>query len=389
MAKLVNPKKYLVICFTTIICLMFCINVTFSFFRYSYYQWIPFIIDIFGILIYSMKYKKIGIKKLYYVMIKEFFLPFLIPSIIAAITAVLIYHNSRYTMSSFKYVLWAYGAYLLGYFLVVKFRIHAFYLFLCAGTISYITVIFRTIILKIPGVSLEVHELTYLYGVMFVFFATYSKISKNQRFFSCLICVCGIILGNKRVLWLSLTIALSVYILFHHILHKKIKGLRFCAIISLIVGFCWIYIIKNGFFEQICYMFNINDMSRLKMWNFFKEDYDISPLYWGRGLTYTDVVMSIVHLSQLHISNPIPIHNFVLKAFIGWGFWPFLYHFFNFLYFRIINIAKNGRQENAWILLSVTLVIYINNFFGDTMLNIGTCILYGMIWSLFRLENDR
>ena len=123
------------------------------------------------------------------------------------------------------------------------------------------------------------------------------------------------------------------------------------------------------------------------MWNYFKKDYNFSLSYWGRGLTYTDIVMSEVH-SQLFISTAIPIHNAILKMFIGWGFIPLAYYLYAYIYMRVLYIMKKEQNKNAWIFFIVTIIFLIINFFGDTMFNIGISICYAMIWTILQ-NSDR
>ena len=383
--KIVQKQRleYIIVIFI----LMFCINVTSSIFRVSFYYWIPLVLDICGILIYSLqKSKRIKLKFIYYDMIKQFFLPLLIPSMLAAVTSAAVYHNSRFTLSSFKYVLWVYGAYLLGYFLIQRYKFKAFYLVVIAGTISYITVIIKALYFKELG-YLEVHELTYIYGMLFIFFMLYKGISKKRKIGLCLVCFIGVYLGGKRALWLAMAIALAIYILFYKILKNKTLGLRCVAFGLICVAFIWVWFIKAGYFEMTCMRFGINDMSRLKMWNYFRNDYEMSLGYLGRGLTYTDVVMSDIH-SLLHISTAIPIHNCILKMYIGWGFVPFAYYLYAFLYKRVLYMTKKGAKNNAWLFLAITIVFYIINFLGDTLFNMGISIVYAMIWTLLQNKDN-
>lgn len=382
MKKRMNNKKILLngIVFIILTC---CINVTYSIFNLKYYEMIPLSIDLFVIIFGMILHGRIKIKRIYFPMIYEFFFPLMIPSIIAAISAQYIYHDIKYTMSSFRIILCIFGAYLLGYFLVERFRLKAIYMFLTAGTISYITVIFRVLFTNAPDISLEVHELTYLYGVILVFFLTYRDVLKKDRIIACVVCVIGILLGDKRALWLGLLIALVVYFIFYRLLNNRERGLKFVAFCCIVGAFFWVWFIKSGYFDLLCIRFGIQDNTRIVMWNYFRNDYEISPFYWGRALTYTDVIMADVH-DQLHISTAIPIHNAILKMYIGWGFLPFAYYIYYYIYKRILNIQKKVKDNGAWVFLAVSIVFYIVNFFGDSMFNMGTGILYGMIWSLLQ-----
>lgn len=379
-------SKNVILDIIVVIILMYCLNVPNSIFSFRYYEWIPIVVDIVivGTLL-ALHNGKLKLQGICRDLFSQFFIPLIVPTIIAAITAVLIYRNTRYTMSSFKYILWVYGAYVLAYILYQKYKYRLFNFICIAGTVSYFTAICKGI-LYMDTSYYEVHELTYVYGMLLLFVSLSSEMKKKKTILVCLTCIIGILLGNKRALWLALAVSYGIYFAFYKLLNNKSKGLKFVAVISILIGFVWIWFIQTGYFELACIRFGINDMSRLKMWNYFRSDYIISPLYFGRGLTYTLVVMDEIH-SALFISHGIPIHNWVLSTYIGWGFIPFLYYLYIFLYRRVTCLISKGTKKLPWIFLSVTILFYVVNFFGDTMFNIGISILYMGIWLFLQEQN--
>lgn len=73
--------------------------------------------------------------------------------------------------------------------MLVRYKVKAIYMLLIAGTLSYATVILKALIYRDFG-YLEVHELTYIYGMFLVFFTLYQ----------------GTIFLKKREKWLYISV---------------------------------------------------------------------------------------------------------------------------------------------------------------------------------------
>ena len=94
----------------------------------------------------------------------------------------------------------------------------------------------------------------------------------------------GIFFGDKRALYLGLTVTLLVYFLFHKFKEKRPTLLKIIFVFYIAAAFIYLILIKTGVFEALLYKYGINDMSRLTFWNYFSSAYEISPFYWGRGI---------------------------------------------------------------------------------------------------------
>lgn len=360
-----------------VLIIMYSVSASDSLFISKYCNWIPLVAATVIMIFISIRDdNKNYIGKIIKV-IKLFVLPLIIPTVIATITAWLIYQNSRFTLSSWKFVLFTLGAYAFGLIIIFKFKFEAIYLILFACVCSYLTNIIKFLIVGDKGI-LEVHELTYIFGMIFIFFLLYEGIEYKKRIILCSICAICIILGGKRAMLLALAVSLIIYFLFYKISKKKNMWLLIMAVSWIILSFAWVWFIRSGNFELLCKKFGINDMSRIKMWNYFKKDYSFSPIYFGRGLSYTDVIMSYDH-SKLHISTAIPIHNAILRIYIGWGFIPTLYFLYYYFIRRIICINRQS-NKNAWIFMTISIAFFIVNLFGDTIFNSGTSIAYIVLW---------
>lgn len=365
------------------------LNVTYSWMTISFYSWLPMLVVIPGLLMDLLRIvKRQKIRKSLVLTVRLFVLPFVIPTVISIFTA----HsaNSRLSFNqsiinqSIRNAVFVISAILLGYYLIQIFGKNLIMMILMAGTISYITVIIQVICkhigiftnLIVEGAKLEVHILTYLYGMLFLLFLLDGNLPLQWRKIGGLICGIGIVLGNKRALYLGLGVSLGVYFLFRKILHNKSRGVIVFAILCCIGALLWIYLIHNGSVETFMLKYHIDDNFRLYMWNYFENDYSFSLAYWGRGLCYTDIIIGYDHL----FSRAITLHNDILRFYIGWGFLPFCYFIFSMTYSRVKSLLKVNRMHNAWIYLSIILTYFLINFFGNTFTSIGAVMLVYVLW---------
>lgn len=365
----------------------FILNVPNSIFQTSYDTWLPYFYVLPNIFLTWVHYvETTRVKKDICDILRYFIAPIIIVSLVAAITAHWVYHNDIATMNSLKKALDVCVAYMFGYYLVRKFKKQTIGLIIIAGVLTYSTVIVRFILAggrnpfgAANGITLEVHTLTYIFSMVFIALLLDKKIKKEIKKILCIICFVGIVLGNKRALYLAMGIALFVYYLFHKVLQNKSRGLKVVAIISVASAIIWVWMIHSGIFEALTVRLGVKDNSRLLMWNYFKNDYSVSINYWGKGLTYTDIIMGKIY-KKLQFSHAITIHNDILRSFIGWGFIPFCYYIFICMYSRIVYFVKQKKIEDAWRFLAVSVVYFVINFFGNTFFTPSVCIVYFVVW---------
>lgn len=330
--------------------------------------------------------------------------PMIIITMISVYTSIVVYHTTNPSdwkqsiVRCFYYVV----PFLTAYYSVNKFGNDTPRLLIISGLISYSTVFIRYVYYggfgillhfannKVNGISLEVHNLTYCMGLFFLYYLLSDKYDNKFKTKICLILMIGIFFGDKRALYLGLIVTLLVYFLFHKFKKKRLTLLKIIFVFYIVAAFIYLILIKTGVFEAILYKYGINDMSRLIFWNYFSSAYKITPFYLGRGIAYTDNIMSATEtMREMRIAAATNIHNDILRAYIGWGFLPMLYYLVNFFLLRVNCFIKDKNEENGWRYFAIASLYLFINFF-DNMLsaeNFNLCFFVVYLLLVNNLES--
>jgi hypothetical protein len=399
----VNWKKILYVVY-----MIFVINVPYGFFTTDYSVQLSLIMALYGLCIVTLDL--IGrhrIDRMLVLGIKAFIIPMGIITIISVICAIKIHHTqniSDVNQSIVRWMRYSY-AFMIAYLSFKWFKKDAPRLFIIAGLISYSTVFIRYFVVggtyalthifgeinledARNGVSLEVHNLTYCLGLFFVFYLLSDKYSISEKLKMCGILAIAIIFGNKRTLYFAMLITLLVYYLFHKVrIQRTLLGIF--SIMYIIVAFVYLWSIKSGMYQMMITALNINDMSRLKFWNYFSDSYEISIKYWGRGISYTDNIMGKSQtMADMRVTSATTIHNDLLRAYIGWGFIPFLYYLVNIFIFRTKEFLNIPSKTNAWRYFAIVSYTFFLYFFDNMIVAINYNVVFFLIWFLLMEVKD-
>lgn len=323
---------------------------------------------------------------------------------ISIITAICVHGSSIYgsdvSQSLLRCIHYC-AAFLIAYYSVRWFGKDTVRLIVISGLISYATVFIQYIQragLKgliffqhvVNGVGLEVHDLTYCMGLFFIYYLLSDEYSKSYKIKALIPISIAIIYGNKRSLFLGLAISILIYVLLNRFESQSLQLLWIVFGIYIVGAFIFLWLVKSGVFATILTYFNIPDMARLRIWNYFSDSYTLTPGYWGRGIAYTDNRMVLRETMQsLDITNKIPIHNDILRIYIGWGFIPFLYYLVNFFLLQIRWFRKQGDNNNGWQYFAIASCVYFINFFDNMITSVSFAEIFGeyatMLWNkMFR-----
>ena len=387
-----------------VIYMIFVLNVTHSIFYSDSARvlQIPLaMLGLFYMLVADKGFGKIRVKSINE--FNAFCTPMIIITMISVYTSIAVYHTTNPSdweqsiVRCFYYVV----PFLAAYYSVKKFGNDTPRLLIISGLISYSTVFIRYVYYggfgillhfannKVNGISLEVHNLTYCMGLFFLYYLLSDKYNNKFKTKICLILMIGIFFGDKRALYLGLTVTLLVYFLFHKFKEKRPTLLKIIFVFYIAAAFIYLILIKTGVFEALLYKYGINDMSRLTFWNYFSSAYEISPFYWGRGIAYTDNIMGATEtMREMRVTAATNIHNDILRAYIGWGCLPMLYYLVNFFLLRVNRFIKDKNEENAWRYFAIASLYLFINFF-DNMLsaeNFNLCFFVAYLLLVNDLE---
>ena len=382
--------------------MMFVLNVTYSVFNTAYAYNFAILFALFGVALYAIPMLVRGkIERKLVRGIVAFLLPMILITGISIITAICVHGSSIYgsdvSQSLLRCIHYC-AAFLIAYYSVRWFGKDTVRLIVISGLISYATVFIQYIQragLKgliffqhvVNGVGLEVHDLTYCMGLFFIYYLLSDEYSKSYKIKALIPISIAIIYGNKRSLFLGLAISILIYVLLNRFESQSLQLLWIVFGIYIVGAFIFLWLVKSGVFAMILTYFNIPDMARLRIWNYFSDSYTLTPGYWGRGIAYTDNRMVLRETMQsLDITNKIPIHNDILRIYIGWGFIPFLYYLVNFFLLQIRWFRKQGDNNNGWQYFAIASCVYFINFFDNMITSVSFNICFFVIWLLLTKE---
>lgn len=385
-----------------VIYMMFVLNVTYSVFNTAYAYNFAILFALFGVALYAIPMLVRGkIERKLVRGIVAFLLPMILITGISIITAICVHGSSIYgsdvSQSLLRCIHYC-AAFLIAYYSVRWFGKDTVRLIVISGLISYATVFIQYIQrvgLKgviffqhvVNGVGLEVHDLTYCMGLFFIYYLLSDEYSKSYKIKALIPISIAIIYGNKRSLFIGLAISILIYVLLNRFESQSLQLLWIVFGIYIVGAFIFLWLVKSGVFAMILTYFNIPDMARLRIWNYFSDSYTLTPGYWGRGIAYTDNRMVLRETMQsLDITNKIPIHNDILRIYIGWGFIPFLYYLANFFLLQIRWFRKQGDNNNGWQYFAIASCVYFINFFDNMITSVIFNICFFVIWLLLTKE---
>lgn len=349
-----------------------------------------------GLCIILNFFKNQRISKIFINGFKTFLIPFYLVTFLSILSACFYYHTNNHsdiTQSIVRLIDYT-AAFLIAYKSYMEFKNKSLNVFLIACWVSYIPVIIKWILSAgIPGIfyifntyngiSLEVHNITYCFGIALLYFFISGKYKDNIKL--CVFLIIGIVIGNKRALYIGITLALLVYYLLYK--HEKKNRIILYSVVFLMFVSCFVslYLIKNGYFELIIHKLGISDSSRLAFWNYFGQYYELSPLYMGRGIAFSDNLSAqkdtMIALGVY--DGAVPIHNDILRTYIGWGCIPFLYYFYNFFVIVTKKFVKSQKSIAGWryliIVSCVFAIYYFDNCIAEITFNICFFIIYFLL----------
>ncbi|MBU5480118.1 O-antigen ligase family protein [Blautia sp. MSJ-19] len=298
----------------------------------------------------------------------EIVVPFFIVTIISCLSAIAVHHTSNFsdvTMSFLRFIQ-VLSIFSVAYFMIAMVGKKSLDILLWAACISYASVILNWLQNCIASGSwdttlLESHGLIESVGLLFIYFFLSKSYTSKQRWMRCIPCLVILLMGAKRVAWIGIAWSLIIYFLFHKFKERRNRIIRIIMLCYVILAFVYLYLIKNNYFDQILSYFGIADNMRLSFWNYFKDAYQLSPFYLGRGIQYTDNIMILSSTKYaLRVTNNVGIHNDILRTYIGWGCIPFLYYFYNLFVLNLKRIRKNFKNADVWLYFAIVGYAFVN-----------------------------
>lgn len=134
------------------------------------------------------------------------------------------------------------------------------------------------------------------------------------------------LLCGKRSAWLGLAAGIAMLALFL-VCRKHVAVVsRWIMAACVVLPFLYVCFIRWGVLSAVADFFHINFMGRLEVYDWFADQYTISPLYLGKGFQYIHRYMEAGLGSDL-VNKYSYLHSTILQLYIEGGFWGFILWF--------------------------------------------------------------
>lgn len=201
---------------------------------------------------------------------------------------------------------------------------------------------------------LEAHEITFVFGVLFLYFFFNNKDNKLYKK-RALICLIFCILGFKRILTASILVTIFIYYILKNCKNNK-KIVLILSTLIIFICYLWVYFVKIDVLEVLSIKYDINFMGRLNFYSLLSNHYDFNALFLGNGLGFAEVFGNIYSKEM----NNYSLHSSVLLMFVENGFIVFGLYMFNYIYLNAVRIGKYSKDDNKllqYFLISMTVII--------------------------------
>lgn len=223
------------------------------------------------------------------------------------------------------------------------------------------------------GYYMEVHDLTFAFGVYFLYYLCYGK-SEQYRKSKILISIIFILLGFKRIEVLAIIISLICFVT----IFKLIKSCKILSIIvfltAIICTLVFIAIVKNGFLVELIEYFGVDTAGRISYYTYASNYYDFSISYFGVGYSWFTRLWQQLYLSGFRLAGhgvAASIHSNILEIYIEIGMIGLIIWLFYNLFYRTKKLDRyyGGYVAKAYMVLSIYMVIL---YLTDNTLHYGT-----------------
>ena len=211
---------------------------------------------------------------------------------------------------------------------------------------------------------MEFHDLSQGLGLFVMYYAW--TLSKTKR---------SIILLIASVICFTLTlkridvIAIMGGLLMGWYLNKLTFKRRWYFIIAFEVAlvvsvYVYLAIIKFGYYGMIMDKLGIDPMSRDIIYDYYRDFFELSPTFLGKGLRYIYVhtmeTNHVIHVTKKIIMRVITAHNEYMTYFIELGFWGFIFWMWSNTWYKINSIRRSYGWESMTFTLMVLFYAFIS-----------------------------
>ena len=206
---------------------------------------------------------------------------------------------------------------------------------------------------------MEFHDLSQGLGLFLMYYIWTFRKTKRHLILLTLSFLC-FTLSLKRIDVLAIIVAIGVGWYLNRLTFARRWHFIIAFEVALVVfAYAYLILIKNGFYGIIMNRLGINTMSRDVVYDYFKDFFEISPTFLGRGLRFIYVFVGEtderIYVTRSIVIKVINAHNEYMTYFIELGFWGFIFWLWSNSWHKI----NSFRREFGWEGMTVTLIVTI------------------------------
>lgn len=314
------------------------------------------------------------------------YLPFVVMAILTPFLCSISYSQVDSSLQALTTTLYLIVDMLAAYCLVALFKKRAAIILFCAIALSYaLSIIFAVCELSLQeifdyffnGIALlrdyfEKHDVGVAVVPLIFFFACtlkgQNKATRKQYCVCIVVLIAIMLMCGKRSAYMGFAVGLAMiagcYLCKTRSNKEKLSVLiAFMFLVGLLMYVC---LIPTGVLGSIVNALGINSMGRVEVYDWFSDQYDISPFYLGKGFQYVHIYMES-GLGSWLVNAFDYLHNSILQIYIEagfWGFWLWI-AFYLIIYPYVIKRLFGG---NAFIFTMTIMVSMLTIFLTDNVL---------------------
>lgn len=236
---------------------------------------------------------------------------------------------------------------------------------------------------KVTGpamVKLEDSRLAYAFVILLIYCCCHFEWTPGKLAMMCIAVFC-FLLGMKRSAMLAFFVAMSVGLLY---MRCPLACRKYVVRLTIFgtLGFAMLYIpfIRFGFLEKMVERFGIDTSSRTRIYDVYKQFYEFSPFYMGKGLGWIQRrVSDHMGVTGRYTLAFYDVHNDYLRMFIELGFWGYVsWLLLMFPAIAWYTLKRTGRKGGA-VVLGAILFLFVTYMTENVYYSYPTIIFFSLV----------
>lgn len=220
--------------------------------------------------------------------------------------------------------------------------------------------------------AMEIHDGTFAMGIFLLYFLFYEQEERKKRFMHIGIALFCSYLGFKRNELIGVVV---VSILAITIVRKKsrefLKTNQIMFLFTLIICFSFVLAIK--YINQMTMLLSVLDIYRIKVYNFMRSIYTVSPFYLGKGYSYVNYILG----NQKGLLGTS--HSDLVRVYVEMGFWGFIAWIWYYFSYIPRVIYKKYSKIAGKMFMMFSFYIFSTYFLDNTLTMFANQFVYYII----------